>query len=226
MRATVLAALLLTAPLVGCLTDERPDEDLEPSGGSDEEDQGDPPREDRDDPSEDEQEGAREGNRSARGGEADEPTGSNASGEPEPFELEGSVAVGYLAAAGTTWIGGPEDVGVQDESHCPTAHLVVPAGSEQLTVIVEGEPAGSSGVGAYTIRIEGPGGDSAALDWASTPIDGRDALNWTTEDPAEGTWAIEARPEGPVVQQTWRIDAHVVGQALAPPDDLDVGTTC
>lgn len=247
MRAILASILLVTAALAGCI---QQGEELSPNAGApdasdDAQDQG------------SEESGSESGSPSggtsgSTGSSSNQTAGSTDDGEsdtndtsqgdtgqaddtepqPEPFNLTGTVEIGYLAVFGTDWLGGPAeenvgDNGLIDASHCPSANVTVPASTDELSILVHDEVVDPDepGVGAYEITIHSPQGEEVVLDWIASET-GDGSMNWSTEDPASGNWTIETDPIGPVVDQAWAVDYTLSGEAVSPPTSLSAETTC
>lgn len=157
-----------------------------------------------------------------------------------PWTRDGSLELGWVAAAGANFTGQASEAsaqGQQDAEHCPTARLVVPAGTGDLVITVAAQPVNASapedpadaevpGAGLYTVYLHTSGGEEIYLDGTEAiDADGTN-LTYSTTDPAPGPWTIEMRPMGPVVQQTWTVDAGLSGQAVDPPGEFAYETTC
>lgn len=179
-------------------------------------------------------------------GSSEETVGSDADDEgdddPEPiaWSREGSLALGWVAAVGGNFTGEVSQASGQGETdgdHCPRAHLIVPKGTGDLTLRVSGQPveanasgdpanASAPGAGLYTVYIQTADGQEIYLDGPSaTDAEGAE-LRHEAKDPAPGTWTIEMRPWGPVVQQTWEVQASLAGQTVVLPGPLAYVPTC
>ncbi len=189
----------------------------------------------------DEQTGQDQGNQAGQeDGTSSDEDASDGEDAPVPWARNGSVELGWVAAAGANFTGQAPQASAQgqgDAEHCPTARLAVAAGTGDLVITVAAQPVNTSGsedpanttalgAGLYTVYLQTADGQEILLDGTEALAADGANLTYSTSDPAPGPWTIEMRPMGPVVQQTWTVDAGLSGQAVDLPGALTYETTC
>lgn len=170
----------------------------------------------------------------------DETTTSEDEEPASPWTRNGTLELGWMAAAGANFTGQAPNASAQGErgaEHCPDARLVVPQGASHLTISSTAEPANASapedpgnatppGAGLYTLYIQTADGEEIYLSGGDAAASDRSDLVHETDEPAPGAWTLEMRPMGPVVAQTWTVDAGLSGTTVDAPGPLTYETLC
>lgn len=152
---------------------------------------------------------------------ADEANGAEptqvANGEEAPvleeWEIEGDEELGWIAAAGAP---GVPWSGTWNGEYCPTVEMNIIEGTEAVKIVIEPDiVTEEDGVGTHEIVVYDP--KEEAFGNFVWPVDD---LVIEIEDPAPGTWAVLARPNGAAVLSSWPISVTAQGASPSPPATL------
>lgn len=158
--------------------------------------------------------------------------GSSPREGPSPWHLRTNLSLGYLAGLGVEAFAGDEapvgDRGQTDGSRCPNGTFHIPDDATRLAVAVRNETvdADEPGVGAYSVEVRNPEGETRYMDWILAKADDGSQFRFEQDAPAPGNWTVELDPNGAVVRQTWAVVVDVDGRSPSPPTGLEARTTC
>lgn len=122
--------------------------------------------------------------------------------------MNGTIGLGWFAAAGFPSGRGDFVVGLRSEEYCPRASFVVPDGAAALRIDVSR----GAGVGPYEVVIENP--KAIRFEWRPTG----EAYTFDQERPPAGPWSITMTPSIATALQKWTVDVGFEQPAPAPTE--------
>lgn len=145
------------------------------------------------------------------------------------YTLNDTVELGWVAAVGVPDLAGTggAEAGESSSQLCPTAELRVTQGADKFQVTISAEALSTEGPGAGSLAIEitSPSGETSVREGIFMLTMATNTV-FEASRPVNGTWRLEASPEGPVVLQTWTLEVGLEGASPTPPAGLALATTC